>query len=1485
MATNPGDNVSTSYDGMSNAFDKVVFQPGKPVLDSELNLAQELVERLTQKSTAHLPSGWLSYRPYYTAEDLGNSFYTQSPEGAKPEVALVNGWPIYVTSTNTPLRHINQIAFNDTNLRSGSRVDGVFLEVWRSEISPQTDTNEVQNVIKPQPVSKLSNLNGVWMFNETTGWAVGDNGTILKTIDGGNNWVTVNTPVNINFRKVQFSNLEIGYAIAEKGIIIKTLDGGNSWFTLETPVTDNLNDLYVLDGQNICIVGDNGTVLLAIDGTHFNLVSQTSGSTANLSGVTFFDVSVGWAVGDNGTLLMSKDGGHSWQKYTVTNSATGILVTESLLSVAFYNLNDGIIVGTSGAIFRTSDSGFTWANMSSRIWSGGAYKTIQEIFPGQAIDFKKVFIRNEFTIRFVIGVYADSRNFFKNLVYKISPTNYPNSLVLEFTGTNDNINYIKVLDLDQYATAEDLRDAINQQTSPYLASDASLAYAQRQQVRVFDASIEYEAFSKPSDFRPSAGSFSSLSPAQLSFSVEDRAWIAGNLGTVLVSRNSGSKWEVLDLGVGYDLNCVFFTSDVKGWFVGSDGAVLNYDSTITEIVTTQDTDLVTRIQGRIFPEGNVLSSAEDYLRDDIINPQVGVETTKRVQIQYRIRIIESVDPFGYPESGLGHDYLFSQGPNLNITDAGNYTFSNMGPENGDYGLWRSRCRGTYDGYTWAIPMFFVSRRNSGSFDIRNNINGSTYFELGAIRPDGLTYERIVADDITDIRRQVVIQSYSHLLQKNLDKLLSNNLKTNLSDRDQRGLQYGTSILMADQFSGETALANLVSGGVSSSAIIVEDSKTIDPNIQITVSELTFGPLDNGLYHNDDAYYIAYVVRDSVVTTEPVTGTFEGQGTNKVVFHIADNFTPAGGTLTGVQYKITTHYIDYSRVGLSRVPQQPISVKYVANPLDTTETYYFNGISAREDRRVLEYLTENIPGYTDYTYIYSAKPILDNVQDQALYALLGYTPDTDKDAQRSLRKYEGQQFRGSLVEYHYFTKVDVSTNVLRIPKNLNGYAIFGVRSVHNVNGSSYKISIDFTGDLSMRDREIVNNTLTKENLVVYLDEAFTIPANALLEVVLEACVDDSILGGPDIDTGITVIGKGETQEALRTSFTANYNVASRGLGGMYVGVLYPITITSTTSIVQIDLTGSNNSIDSLKDGSILGLISCETKEKTQQPYFWYQADSLPPQNKYFTMVPVQSVQGLSGSIGLGSSQINISIDPRKSLGAGTILVPLLVKLNTLPGLSDTSVANVFYKYTPYQTIGNLPSELTLEVLNMSDFVFVTNLGTGASELIKGEPYEVPAEHIAVNDDTIASDNFFSNVDDLDFANYSIDTGFVKLPGILSQYVGEDLTLTLPNNIGDKSGRTFYSTSSVDVIAQAENMILGTPRKVFVPMLCRVRSAITEPLMRGELVLVIFSKAYKARKENKTGFYEDENVEYKPGYVEYAETAVAVYRLTNKPLVRK
>lgn len=113
------------------------------------------------------------------------------------------------------------------------------------------------------------------------------------------------------------------------------------------------------------------------------------------------------------------------------------------------------------------------------------------------------------------------------------------------------------------------------------------------------------------------------------------------------------------------------------------------------------------------------------LADQIEDPAIGFETTKRVQIQYRFRVVGSGDGLGtsvdlktFPD-GLTDPTVLAQG--TASSPLAGFTFSNMRDELGDPSLWRAgdgnpaNALGTIDGYVYAIPVCAVFRRNSGEF--------------------------------------------------------------------------------------------------------------------------------------------------------------------------------------------------------------------------------------------------------------------------------------------------------------------------------------------------------------------------------------------------------------------------------------------------------------------------------------------------------------------------------------------------------------------------------------------------------------------------------------------------------------------------------------------------------------------------------------------------------------------------------------------------
>jgi photosystem II stability/assembly factor-like uncharacterized protein len=92
-------------------------------------------------------------------------------------------------------------------------------------------------------------------------------GAISKTTNSGTDWITVmntNPLWDIDF-PISATGL-IGYAVGENGTILKTFNGGLSWPPQQSGTSVRLNGVYFLDLDFGFAVGDNGTILRTTDG-------------------------------------------------------------------------------------------------------------------------------------------------------------------------------------------------------------------------------------------------------------------------------------------------------------------------------------------------------------------------------------------------------------------------------------------------------------------------------------------------------------------------------------------------------------------------------------------------------------------------------------------------------------------------------------------------------------------------------------------------------------------------------------------------------------------------------------------------------------------------------------------------------------------------------------------------------------------------------------------------------------------------------------------------------------------------------------------------------------------------------------------------------------------------------------------------------------------------------------------------------------------
>jgi photosystem II stability/assembly factor-like uncharacterized protein len=104
-------------------------------------------------------------------------------------------------------------------------------------------------------------------------------------------WTTVNVPGNV--RKIAFNN-QIGIAVGDNGLILKTTDGGVSFNVVNSGVNDYLWDVKYV-GNNTFIScgwlwGSHGVVIKSTDnGNNWNTVISLNGSYNELFGINFIN--------------------------------------------------------------------------------------------------------------------------------------------------------------------------------------------------------------------------------------------------------------------------------------------------------------------------------------------------------------------------------------------------------------------------------------------------------------------------------------------------------------------------------------------------------------------------------------------------------------------------------------------------------------------------------------------------------------------------------------------------------------------------------------------------------------------------------------------------------------------------------------------------------------------------------------------------------------------------------------------------------------------------------------------------------------------------------------------------------------------------------------------------------------------------------------------------------------------------------------------
>jgi len=194
--------------------------------------------------------------------------------------------------------------------------------------------------------------------------AVGGYGNILFSDDAGASWRQASVPVQASLTAVTFPTPEKGWAVGHDGVILHSADGGETWQRqLDGRATGNIL-LAGAEARVAELESQDEPDMMDMDMADMALMEaereQEVGPNRPLLDVWFADDRYGIAVGAFNYFFVTEDGGESWQDRSLTLPNPEILHLYSIDSVA-----EGVVlvVGEFGLTMRSRDNGVTWEQL------------------------------------------------------------------------------------------------------------------------------------------------------------------------------------------------------------------------------------------------------------------------------------------------------------------------------------------------------------------------------------------------------------------------------------------------------------------------------------------------------------------------------------------------------------------------------------------------------------------------------------------------------------------------------------------------------------------------------------------------------------------------------------------------------------------------------------------------------------------------------------------------------------------------------------------------------------------------------------------------------------------------------------------------------------------------------------------------------------------------------------------------------------------
>jgi photosystem II stability/assembly factor-like uncharacterized protein len=452
-------------------------------------------------------------------------------------------------------------------------------------------------------------------FIGTTGWTVGQGGSIAKTVDGGISWKYLDSVGIGDLRAVHFINLQEGWIVGKSNILMKTTDGGGTWNAVATGLPNNyinLHDIAFSDNLNGIIVGSNGILLRTTDGGQ-TWIQTLNVSTYNLNSIEYINSNLIWIAGDKDKILKSTDGGQTWNNTYQISNPDGWY---DLKSVDFVDEFNGWAVGGSTIEFPSFDPMFPpmqqpGLDVILKTTDGGQSWQYSSFNNSNAENLSVNFINNTTgwvsneqgsVLKTVDG--GQSWNVqvsTEGKVYNISTLDL--NKVFAF-GSNGNI--FKTENSGQlWTNYQETVSTANFRDASFTGIDSGWAISGTQIIHTLNGGKNWEV-------QFTGGIFWN----DIQMLNDSIGYTVGSSGTVIKTTNGGVNWNYLNTNSTSYLSAVHFTNDQIGWAVGDQTVLKTNDGgqSWSELTTTLSADY-NRAEGVYFMNADTgfIGTSYNYL--------------------------------------------------------------------------------------------------------------------------------------------------------------------------------------------------------------------------------------------------------------------------------------------------------------------------------------------------------------------------------------------------------------------------------------------------------------------------------------------------------------------------------------------------------------------------------------------------------------------------------------------------------------------------------------------------------------------------------------------------------------------------------------------------------------------------------------------------------------------------------------------------------